>query len=53
MQYIPFFTRDNKKNERDAKYDLRDWNEDHTKMGKGITLNEEEFLKLKEAYHCI
>ena len=36
-------------NERDAKYDLRDWNEDHSKMGKGITLNEDEFLKLKEA----
>lgn len=30
------------------KYDLRDWNEDHTRMGKGITLTEDEVKKLKE-----
>lgn len=30
------------------KYDIRDWNEDHTRMGKGITLTEEELNKLKE-----
>ena len=30
------------------KYDLRDWNEDHTRMGKGITLTEDEVMKLKE-----
>ena len=30
------------------KYDLRDWNEDHTRMGKGITLTEDELNKLKE-----
>lgn len=35
-------------NDRDAKYDLRDWSPDHTKMGKGITLTKEEVLKLKE-----
>ncbi|MBR3153339.1 MAG: hypothetical protein IKF52_07135 [Clostridia bacterium] len=35
-------------NGRDPKYDLRDWNEEHDKMGKGITLNQEEFEKLKE-----
>lgn len=29
-------------NDRDPKYDLRDWNEDHTRMSKGITLTEEE-----------
>lgn len=28
------------------KYDLRTWNEDHTKMGKGITLTEEELRTL-------
>lgn len=32
-------------NDRDPKYDLRIWNEDNSKMGKGITLTEEE-LKL-------
>lgn len=35
-------------NERDPKYDLRDWSPDHTKMGKGITLTEDEVKKLKE-----
>jgi len=30
------------------KYDLRDWGPEHEKMGKGITLNNEEFEALKE-----
>ena len=30
------------------KYDLRDWAPEHEKMGKGITLTDEEFTKLKE-----
>lgn len=30
------------------KYDLRDWGPDHEKMGKGITLSNEEFETLKE-----
>lgn len=34
-------------NERDPKYDIRDWNEDHTRMSKGITLTEEEAEVLK------
>lgn len=29
-------------NEREPKYDLREWNPDHTRMGKGITLTEDE-----------
>ncbi len=36
-------------NEREPKFDLRDWNEEHDKMGKGITLTKEEVEKLKEA----
>ena len=35
-------------NDRDAKYDLRDWSADHEKMGKGVTLSTEELLALKE-----
>ncbi len=35
-------------NEREPKYDLRDWNENHDKMGKGVTLTKEELAKLKE-----
>ena len=35
-------------NNREPKYDLRDWAPDHEKMGKGITLSKEEMLKLLE-----
>ncbi len=35
-------------NEREPKYDLREWNPDHTRMGKGITLTEEEVETLKK-----
>ena len=35
-------------NGKAPKYDLRDWSEDHTKMGKGLTLTEEELVKLGE-----
>ncbi len=34
-------------NGRDPKYDIRDWDPDHQKMGKGVTLTEEELMKLK------
>jgi len=32
----------------EPKYDIRDWNEKHDKMGKGVTLTETELRKLKE-----
>ncbi|GAA3010510.1 YdbC family protein [Tetragenococcus solitarius] len=35
-------------NERPPKFDLRDWSPDHEKMGKGITLSNEEFEALKK-----
>lgn len=35
-------------NDREAKYDIRDWSPDHEKMGKGVTLSDEEVKKLKE-----
>lgn len=35
-------------NGRDPKYDIREWAPDHEKMGKGITLNQEEWDKLKD-----
>lgn len=31
-----------------AKYDLRDWAPDHTKMGKGVTLTKEELIVLRD-----
>ena len=36
-------------NERPPKFDLRDWAPGHEKMGKGVTLSNEEFAALKEA----
>lgn len=35
-------------NDREPKYDLRDWSAEHAKMGKGVTLSKEELLALKE-----
>ena len=35
--------------ERPAKYDIRDWDENHEKMSKGITLSDEEMAYLMEA----
>ena len=35
-------------NDREPKYDLRDWSADHEKMGKGITLSKDELLALKD-----
>ena len=29
-------------NDRDAKFDIRDWSPGHEKMGKGVTLTHEE-----------
>ncbi len=33
---------------RPAKYDIRSWAPDHTKMGKGLTLTKEELKALKD-----
>lgn len=35
-------------NAGEPKYDIRDWDESHEKMGKGITLTEADLRKLKE-----
>ncbi|MCR5146516.1 MAG: hypothetical protein K6B70_04125 [Clostridia bacterium] len=34
--------------DREPKYDLRNWSENHERIGKGIALSKEEVLKLKE-----
>ena len=36
-------------NGKEPKYDLRSWSEDHSKMGKGITLSDAELSALKDA----
>lgn len=35
-------------NDRAPKLDIRDWSPDHEKMGKGITLTQEEAAQLAE-----
>ncbi|MDR2845891.1 MAG: hypothetical protein LBV63_01255 [Candidatus Methanoplasma sp.] len=36
-------------NDREAKFDIREWSPDGEKMGKGITLSDEEVRVLKDA----
>ncbi|RXJ00290.1 hypothetical protein DS745_12205 [Anaerobacillus alkaliphilus] len=40
-------------NGRPAKFDLREWDPEHKKMGKGITLSREEIVALKEILNKI
>lgn len=37
-------------NEREPKFDIREWAPDHAKMGKGITLTAEEMEVLVNGY---
>ncbi|MDE6732613.1 MAG: hypothetical protein K2J77_07030 [Oscillospiraceae bacterium] len=38
-------------NDREPKFDIRDWSPDHTRMSKGISLTEEEMEKLVELFN--
>jgi len=40
-------------NERDPKYDIRDWSDGHEKLGKGVTLTGEEVKKLRDILNKI
>lgn len=40
-------------NDREPKYDIRDWAPDKEKMGKGVTLTKDELISLKEALNKI
>ena len=35
-------------NGRGGKFDIREWNPEHDRMGKGVTLSEDELFKLYE-----
>ena len=35
-------------NEREPKLDIREWSEDHSRMGKGVTMTREEVGRLYE-----
>ncbi len=34
-------------NERDPKYDIREWSPDHDRMTKGLTFTKDELIELK------
>ena len=38
-------------NDRDPKYDIRDWSPDHTRMSKGVSFTEDEMIKLVELFN--
>ena len=40
-------------NGRPPKFDLREWAPDHEKMGKGITLTNEEFAELSKTIKSV
>jgi hypothetical protein len=40
-------------NDREARYDIREWSANHEKMGKGVTLSKAELLALKELLDSI
>jgi hypothetical protein len=40
-------------NNREPKYDLRDWAPEHEKMGKGVTLSKEELKELRDILNDI
>ncbi len=40
-------------NDRDPKYDIREWSAGHEKMGKGVTLSTEELSALKDLLNSV
>jgi len=40
-------------NDKEAKYDIREWDVEHKKMGKGVTFSLEELKKLKDLLNNI
>lgn len=35
-------------NDKEPKYDIREWAPEHAKMGKGVTLSKDELMLLKD-----
>lgn len=40
-------------NDKEAKYDIRDWSPEHEKMGKGVTLTVDELKLLRDILNKI
>ncbi|GFZ30347.1 hypothetical protein CSC2_08730 [Clostridium zeae] len=35
-------------NDKEAKYDIREWDSEHKKMGKGVTFSKDEMKELRD-----
>ena len=40
-------------NDKKAKYDIRDWDEEHKKMGEGVTLSVEKLKELRDILNVL
>lgn len=40
-------------NDKEPKYDIREWDPEHAKMGKGVTLTKDELIKLRDILNSI
>jgi len=40
-------------NDREPKYDLRDWSPDHSRMGKGLTMTADEVAALRDLLNSL
>ncbi len=40
-------------NQKEAKYDIREWSPDSEKMGKGVTLSKEEIINLRNLLNSL
>ena len=40
-------------NDREPKYDLRDWSPDHSRMGKGLTMTADEIVALRDLLNSL
>ena len=40
-------------NDREPKFDIRDWSDDHSRMGKGISLTKEELISLRDLLNSL
>ncbi len=40
-------------NDRSPKFDIRDWSDDHSRMGKGVSLTKEELIALRDLLNTL
>lgn len=40
-------------NDRDPKFDIREWSDDHSRMGKGVSFSKEELIALRDILNTL